>query len=611
MGYSYVYEINDDVITLNIINYVEDGNVNFDLNNLIVIKSEDDKEGVQLRDVLQKNKDIKTINIDSDLTLNYNYFVLFLEYKIIDDEENETYEYKDLTVNVNCDIIINTLYNDCETTFNNLISINSICNYSTLNIENDFNNDNKHAFNYYSMDDEKVKLIIEDKENLYIITIPIIVENDNNKKYIESLEKKYPGKKYGKKLNIKCSQVEIKYSNRNIFEDGDYYETSGTVDKIQISGANRIDVSGLTRSKLVTKLLNNGGGDKYQDIKDNYYENYFEYIDDKSEYTDIKNNDNTYKIILDKLNKITSGQIGSENLKIKYEYEQKGQGDTFEISSASSNNSSLISIEAPIYTINPKNYNGNLLDIVGKNTNGQQNLTIGHELDDPEDEFNDIPNFSISGQVQNNLTVSNTGNFHSKNLTLKNLLDYKGSSVLIDSDVELNNDNIKKYEETLITEKKSNIDFKIINGNNHDYKLKFEELDAKDVEHQIQFKKLTISSDSLTVLSFPKPDELNLEVPDIETIEILGDSKISFENLDETKEQFIIRIPYGKKIEDVIVGELPKAKFKVEIAPQTTDEQLKEMENKIDELTDKINNLNSKLNKALAVLILTNDKLFN
>ena len=35
------------------------------------------------------------------------------------------------------------------------------------------------------------------------------------------------------------------------------------------------------------------------------------------------------------------------------------------------------------------------------------------------------------------------------------------------------------------------------------------------------------------------------------------------------------------------------------------------MENKIDELTDKINNLNSKLNKALAVLILTNDKLFN
>lgn len=605
MGYSYVYEINDDVITLNIINYVEDGNVNFDLNNLIVIKSEDEKEGVQLRDVLQENENIKTINIDSDLTLNYNYFVLFLEYKIIDDEENETYEYKDLTVNVNCDIIINTLYNDCETTFNNLISINSICNYSTLNIENDFNNDNNHAFNYYSMDDEKVKLIIEDKENLYIITIPIIVENDNNKKYFESLEKKYPGKKYGKKLNIKCSQVEIKYSNGNFFEDGDYYEISGTVDKLQISGANRINVSGLTRSELVTKLLNNGEGDKYQDIKDKYYENYFEYIDGESKYTNINNNDNTYKIILNKLNKITSGQSGSESLKIKYEYEQKGQNNsTFEISSASSNNSFLISIEAPNYTINLKKYNGNLLDIVGKNTNGQQNLTIGHELDDLDDEFNDIPNFSISGQIPNNLTVSNTGNFHSKNLTLKDLLNYKGSSVLIDSDVELNNNNINKYEETLITEKKSNIDFKVINENDHEYKLNFKEFDDKNKEHQIQFKKLTISSDSLTVLSFP--ENIKKDVPDIETIELLGDSKISFENLDKTKEQIIIRIPYGKKIEDVIIGELPKAEFKVEIAPQTVDEQLKEMENKIDELTDKINNLNSKLNKALAVLILTN-----
>ena len=143
--------------------------------------------------------------------------------------------------------------------------------------------------------------------------------------------------------------------------------------------------------------------------------------------------------------------------------------------------------------------------------------------------------------------------------------------------------------------------------------INFEEKENQDNEnetaYQIQINKLTVDSKSNVKLSFPKL--LTKGDPDIGTVELLGESTISFENLEKTTKPITLLIPYGKDISDVIVGDIPSTlEIIKENAPQTTDEQLKEMENKIDELTDKINNLNSKLNKALAVLILTNDKLF-
>lgn len=155
-------------------------------------------------------------------------------------------------------------------------------------------------------------------------------------------------------------------------------------------------------------------------------------------------------------------------------------------------------------------------------------------------------------------------------------------------------------------------DIKIINETMNEPTINFEEKENQDNEdeaaYQIQINKLTIDSKSNVNLSFP--ETLTQGNPYIGTVELLGISTVSFENLSQTENKIKFIIPYGKKIEDVVIGGLDKLNYEYTNADQTTDEQLKEMENKIDELTNKINNLNSKLNKALAVLILTNDKLF-
>ena len=165
-----------------------------------------------------------------------------------------------------------------------------------------------------------------------------------------------------------------------------------------------------------------------------------------------------------------------------------------------------------------------------------------------------------------------------------------------------------EYDDTFVT--KTNANIKVISETSEEIILKFEEKEnERDDENKIQINKLSIDSKSNVNLSFP--ETLTEGEPDIGTVELLGESTISFENLKKTVKPVTLLIPYGKDISDVIVGDIPSTlEIIKENAPQTTDEQLKEMENKIDELTDKINNLNSKLNKALAVLILTNDKLF-
>lgn len=177
------------------------------------------------------------------------------------------------------------------------------------------------------------------------------------------------------------------------------------------------------------------------------------------------------------------------------------------------------------------------------------------------------------------------------------------------------NDGAIVEQQTFITEYPGNI--QIINNTNNEANIKFEEIeedsendDTSQTPQKIKINKLTIDSKSNVNLSFP--ELLTEGEPDIGTVELLGESTVSFENLEKTTKPITLLIPYGKDISDVIVGDIPSTlEIIKENAPQTTDEQLKEMENKIDELTDKINNLNSKLNKALAVLILTNDKLFN
>lgn len=202
-----------------------------------------------------------------------------------------------------------------------------------------------------------------------------------------------------------------------------------------------------------------------------------------------------------------------------------------------------------------------------------------------------------------------------KTKNIRGKIKIKGLTNIINDEEEfiLNIENDEsgepEYEDTFVT--KTNANIKVISETSEEIILKFEEKEnERDDENKIQINKLSIDSKSNVNLSFP--ETLTEGEPDIGTIELLGDSTVSFENLKKTVKPVTLLIPYGKDISDVIVGDIPSTlEIIKENAPQTTDEQLKEMENKIDELTDKINNLNSKLNKALAVLILTNDKLFN
>lgn len=568
-----------------------------------------------------------TINISYDETeedvdedkLIFGDIVLYIQ-----NNEEKIIENK-FTINFNIPISFNSLFNVCDTTIQEIGTIQNIFNYSKLTIKSGPSAEN---FNYVSFND--AELIMEKNSEIEInIVDPDNIEEEekpsetSNKNFsiavyavvqheLEAINHKLDKSSFNNTIRVRSQDKlnmnfqKAKNSNNeeyNIISESMRLAIRGENKSFTVEGINNINTINMLKSKLTAKCKENLSlSDDEADININCKENsllMFEKADDGITSTFQGNITNLN--CMEKSQKKYIWEITDNNL----------NSNDFIISSSSEINSISSTIETtiPNCTIQPKKFKTGLFEITGKSED-KQKITIKHEKED-ETDFNDIPNFSISGKVPNNLTVSNTGNFYSKNLTLKNLLDYKGSSVLIDSDIELNNDNIKKYEETLITEEKTNIDFKVVDENDHEYKLNFKELDDKGGKHQIQFKKLTISSDSLTVLSFPKPKELNLDAPDIEIIEILGDSKISFENLDKTKKQFTLRIPYGKKIEDVIVGELPKADFKVEIAPQTTDEQIKEMENKIDELTDKINNLNSKLNKALAVLILSNDKFFN
>lgn len=203
-----------------------------------------------------------------------------------------------------------------------------------------------------------------------------------------------------------------------------------------------------------------------------------------------------------------------------------------------------------------------------------------------------------------------------KTKNIRGKIKIKGLTNIINDEEEfiLNIENDEsgepEYDDTFVT--KTNANIKVISETSEEIILKFEEKENQDNEnetvYQIQINKLTVDSKSNVKLSFPKL--LTKGDPDIGTVELLGESTISFENLSQTKDKIKFVIPYGKKIEDVVIGGLDKLNYEYTNAPQTADEQLKEMENKIDELTNKINNLNSKLNKALAVLILTNDKLF-
>lgn len=202
-----------------------------------------------------------------------------------------------------------------------------------------------------------------------------------------------------------------------------------------------------------------------------------------------------------------------------------------------------------------------------------------------------------------------------KTKNIRGKIKIKGLTNIINDEEEfiLNIENDEsgepEYDDTFVT--KTNANIKVISETSEEIILKFEEKEnERDDENKIQINKLSIDSKSNVNLSFP--ETLTEGEPDIGTIELLGESTISFENLEKTTKPITLLIPYGKDISDVVVGSIPSTlEIIKENAPQTTDEQLKEMENKIDELTDKINNLNSKLNKALAVLILTNDKLFN
>ena len=201
-----------------------------------------------------------------------------------------------------------------------------------------------------------------------------------------------------------------------------------------------------------------------------------------------------------------------------------------------------------------------------------------------------------------------------KTKNIRGKIKIKGLTNIINDEEEfiLNIENDEsgepEYDDTFVT--KTNANIKVISETSEEIILKFEEKEnERDDENKIQINKLTIDSKSNVNLSFP--ESLTEGEPDIGTVELLGESTISFENLEKTTKPITLLIPYGKDISDVVVGDIPSTlEIIKENAPQTTDEQLKEMENKIDELTDKINNLNSKLNKALAVLILTNDKLF-
>ena len=202
-----------------------------------------------------------------------------------------------------------------------------------------------------------------------------------------------------------------------------------------------------------------------------------------------------------------------------------------------------------------------------------------------------------------------------KTKNIRGKIKIKGLTNIINDEEEfiLNIENDEsgepEYDDTFVT--KTNANIKVISETSEEIILKFEEKEnERDDENKIQINKLSIDSKSNVNLSFP--ETLTEGEPDIGIIELLGDSTVSFENLKKTVKPVTLLIPYGKDISDVIVGDIPSTlEIIKENAPQTTDEQLKEMENKIDELTDKINNLNSKLNKALAVLILTNDKFFN
>ena len=209
-------------------------------------------------------------------------------------------------------------------------------------------------------------------------------------------------------------------------------------------------------------------------------------------------------------------------------------------------------------------------------------------------------NFTINGK-QTNKTTNIAGKIRVKGLT--NIINDEEEFIL---NIENNESGEPEYDNTFVTKTSANI--KIIGETSEKIILKFEEKENdEDDESKIQINKLIIDSKSNVKLSFS--ESLTKGNPNIGTIELLGDSTISLENLSQTENNIKFIIPYGKKIEDVVISGLNKLNYDYVNAPQTTDEQLKEMKNNIDELTDKINNLNSKLNKALTVLILTNNNL--
>ena len=185
-----------------------------------------------------------------------------------------------------------------------------------------------------------------------------------------------------------------------------------------------------------------------------------------------------------------------------------------------------------------------------------------------------------------NIKVKGTIKGKKKNShVLKHILKYYGMTETVSNDMTIIFDNQSgSFTESFKTEEKCNINVSSNTTNNItlNFVEKEDENDNSETAEQIQFKSLSLNTNSTVLLNFP---DTTTQTPDIETIEILGDSKISFQNLNQTTETLNIIIPYGKKINDVLVGDIPKnLSYKITNA-KPTEEQKEEIKKEIKKLS--------------------------
>lgn len=164
---------------------------------------------------------------------------------------------------------------------------------------------------------------------------------------------------------------------------------------------------------------------------------------------------------------------------------------------------------------------------------------------------------------------------------------FTGKTLSISKDftyiIDVNNPNAK-FSESFITNEKCNINISC-NIKNNDITLNFveKEENSSDPQKQIQFNSLSLNTNSTVLLNFP--ENITAGTPDIDTIELLGNSKVSFKNLTETTKTVNIVIPYGKKINDVLVGAIPNSlSYKITTA-KPTKEQIEEIKKEIKKLS--------------------------